>query len=340
MNQELSNKISNMGIVCAMLVVALHASPNEEVGSMAWVVDRFVSDGLGRTAVPFFFMASGFFLAKHVGEPRWWTDAVRKRVKTLLLPHLFWNLLWILLPVLREFFKGLVHGAISSPVIHWPSLVKLWGVFQPPPLGPTWYITTLFGFVLLSPLFVTLVRRCAAAAILSAAVLHVAFYRQDLALWGTWRWLTQSVFNLEGMVFFLVGLDFALNKRKGPSRLQGNCLIALAFLATGVRMHAEAVNCPFLFDHVRLFVIPGFLVLLWRIIPSTPWPKWIVSSAFPLYLIHYFMVDTLHRAICPHLSGIWQYGSIVSLAVVLSIAIGIAMRRISGRLAMVAFGGR
>ena len=340
MDQVLSNKISNMGVVCAMLVVALHASMNEEVGTATWFVDRFVNDGLGRAAVPFFFVASGFFLAKHVGEPKWWAAAVRKRVKTLLVPHLFWNLLWILLPVVREFFKGLSHGAISVPAVHWPSPADWWGVLRPPPLGPTWYITTLFGFVLLSPLFVTLVRRCAPAALLSAATLHVAFYRQDLALWGTGRWLTQSVFNLEGIVFFLIGLDIALNKRKRPSRMQGNFLITLAFVATVVRMYAEAVNCPFLFDHARLFVIPGFLILLWRIVPSTQWPKWLVASAFPLYLVHYFAIDTLHRAICPHLSGLLLYGSKIGLAITISIAIGLAMRRVSGRLAALAFGGR
>ena len=340
MDQALSNKISNMGIVCAMLVVALHASMNADVGTATWFVDRFVNDGLGRAAVPFFFMASGYFFAKHVGEPNWWAAAIRKRAKTLLIPFLFWNLLWILLPVVREFFKGMVHGAISIPAVHWPSPADWWGVLRPPPLGPTWYITTLFGFVVLSPLFVKLVRRCAPAAILSAALLHVAFYNPDPALWGQWRWLMQSIFNLEGIVFFLIGLDIVMNQRKLPSRMQGNCLIALALVATGVRMYAEAVHCPFLFDHVRLFVIPGFLVLLWRIVPPAQWPKWLVASAFPLYLIHYFVIDTLHRALCPHLSGLWLYGSKVGLAIVISIAIGLAMRRVSGRLAALAFGGR
>ena len=141
-------------------------------------------------------------------------------------------------------------------------------------------------------------------------------------------------------MFFLIGLNFALNKRKGPSRLQGDCLIALAFLATGVRMYGEANGFMSLYHHTRLFVIPGFLMFLWKIVPTTTWPKWLVASAFPLYLIHYFMVDTLHRAICPHLSGLWQYGTIVGLAIALSIAIGIVLRRTSGHLAMVSFGGR
>ena len=52
----LSSRISNMGVVCAMLVVALHICPNVEVGSFTWVVDRFINDGIGRAAVPYFFI--------------------------------------------------------------------------------------------------------------------------------------------------------------------------------------------------------------------------------------------------------------------------------------------
>ena len=340
MNQALSNKISNMGVVCAMLVVALHASMNADVGTATWYVDRFVNDGLGRAAVPFFFMVSGYFLAKHVGEPKWWPDAVRKRVKTLLVPHLFWNLLWILLPVVREFFKGLSHGAISIPAVRWPAPADWWGVFQQPPLGLTWYITTLFGFVVLAPLFVMLVRRCPSTTILFVVLLHIAFYDPNPALCGTWRWLTQSIFNLEGIIFFLIGFDFALNKRKAPSRTQGYFLMAIAFVATAVRMYSETTGCQPLYIHTRFFVIPGFLVLLWRLVPSTAWPKWLVASSFPLYLIHYFVIDTLHRVLCPHLSGLWLYGSKVGLAIVISIAIGLAMRCVSRRLSALAFGGR
>lgn len=305
-----------------------------------WLVDRFISDGLGRAAVPFFFMVSGFFLAKHVGEPCWWSAAICKRAKTLLVPHFFWNLLWILLPIAREAFKSLAHGSSSMPSIRLPSFTILWGVLQPPPLGLTWFITTLFGFVVFSPLFVGLVRRHAIATILAVSLLHVAIYNPSPALWGHWRWLVQSIFNLEGLVFFLLGLDFALNKRKAPSRIPGTVLIAIAFMATGLRIYAETIGCAPLYLHARLFVIPGFLLLLWRIVPSVPWPKWLISTAFPLYVIHMFMVDTFHRALCPHLPRELQFGVIALLAILSSIGISVAMRWISPRFASWVFGGR
>ena len=71
-DKALSNKIYNMGVVCAMLVVLLHIFPKVKAWSFTWCVDRFISDGLGRAAVPYFFVVSGFLLVRHVNEEGWW----------------------------------------------------------------------------------------------------------------------------------------------------------------------------------------------------------------------------------------------------------------------------
>lgn len=47
-DQILSSKISNMSIVCAVLVALLHIDPKVEIGSLTWFVDRFFNDMLGR----------------------------------------------------------------------------------------------------------------------------------------------------------------------------------------------------------------------------------------------------------------------------------------------------
>ncbi len=47
-DQTLSSKISNMSIVCAVLVALLHIDPKVEIGSLTWFVDRFFNDMLGR----------------------------------------------------------------------------------------------------------------------------------------------------------------------------------------------------------------------------------------------------------------------------------------------------
>lgn len=71
-DKALSNKISNMGVVCAMSVVMTHVFPKVEVRSFTWCVDRFIFDGVGLVAVPYFFIVGGFFLARHINESGWY----------------------------------------------------------------------------------------------------------------------------------------------------------------------------------------------------------------------------------------------------------------------------
>ena len=49
----------------------------------------FAEPGIGQCAVPFFFIASGFFLAGHMCETDWWNRECKKRVRMLLVPCLF-----------------------------------------------------------------------------------------------------------------------------------------------------------------------------------------------------------------------------------------------------------
>ena len=46
--------------------------------------------GLGKIAVPFFFLASGYFLAGHLDEDGWYGRKVKKRVFSLVIPLLLW----------------------------------------------------------------------------------------------------------------------------------------------------------------------------------------------------------------------------------------------------------
>lgn len=67
--KNLSAKMVNMSFVCAALVVSTHVGSPTPVGSFPWFFIEPLHEILGDMAVPYFFMASGFFLAGHMGEP-------------------------------------------------------------------------------------------------------------------------------------------------------------------------------------------------------------------------------------------------------------------------------
>ena len=89
LGMRLSNKIANMGFVCACLVVLIHSPMFGNVGFVTYLLKNF----LVRIAVPAFFMISGFLLARHCGEEGWYCREVCKRVKTLLVPLWCWCLI-------------------------------------------------------------------------------------------------------------------------------------------------------------------------------------------------------------------------------------------------------
>lgn len=71
-SSDVSRKIANMGLVCALLVVVIHLeNVPQDVGSLSWAVHYFLRYILAVAAVPYFFLVSGYFLAAHANERGW-----------------------------------------------------------------------------------------------------------------------------------------------------------------------------------------------------------------------------------------------------------------------------
>lgn len=136
-----SDKISAISFICTCLVVLIHVPIPSTQLSSGWYLSKFLSYGICLISVPSFFVISGFFLGLHQNETGWWKREVVKRIKSLLLPYLSFNLLYFLW--ISDFehlsFSTMIKATIGSP-------------FGFPTLGPTWYIRSLFLFVLISPL--------------------------------------------------------------------------------------------------------------------------------------------------------------------------------------------
>lgn len=91
--ENLSAKMVNMSFVCAALVVSMHVGSPTPVGSFSWFFIEPLHEILGDMAVPYFFMASGFSLEGHMGEPGWYPREMKKRFRTLFVPYVLWPLL-------------------------------------------------------------------------------------------------------------------------------------------------------------------------------------------------------------------------------------------------------
>jgi surface polysaccharide O-acyltransferase-like enzyme len=95
-----------------ILVVFIHnqdASIDKQLQETYWICNELFSEILGRVAVPLFFFFSGFlfFLNVNTFNIKNIKNKLESRVKTLLVPYLFWTMLIVIifnigLPLLKH----------------------------------------------------------------------------------------------------------------------------------------------------------------------------------------------------------------------------------------------
>ena len=153
---NLSRTFATMSFVCACMIVYLHTGHTGPYDAGWVVVVHKVLDALCRVAIPWFFFAAGFFLARHIGEEGWWKREVRKRIGTLLIPFWFWGVvIWIVYVGIAFLIKrtGVAYNGVDS--MEWFSVLGIMRVAGLDPFGnmPTmWFMRTLFLFVCMEDL--------------------------------------------------------------------------------------------------------------------------------------------------------------------------------------------
>ena len=202
LSDETSGKMANMGLFCAVLIVMLHAG---------W-------GGLTAIAVPWFFVASGYFLAGHVGEVGWWGREVRKRIRSLLIPMWIWGCVSLMIEC------GLIYGAgwigyeyRGKELALSHRVLKCIGIVFTENMGPLWFLRMLFILVVISPILMC----CNAVRLMMIALFAFAygwFELSDLPSGRLWHFLEYGI-SLRGLLYFSIG--------GGCERFQSKDLILL-----------------------------------------------------------------------------------------------------------------
>ena len=117
-------------------------------------VSEFLSHSLPRIAVPMFFFISGYyaFYKKDWSQRSIWMVELKKRVKTLLIPYLLWNSIYLVI-LLAKTQVGLRFGFSASDPFYITSVTQLlsyywWDVI----VYPLWYIRDLMVLCALGPI--------------------------------------------------------------------------------------------------------------------------------------------------------------------------------------------
>ena len=231
MTKENSLRIDFLKFICAILVVTIHCK------CPGGYIQELLVDGVATIAVPFFFLCSGYFLAKHLDTwPSWWS-ALRKRIRTLIVPYFIWSWLFAILIIAVAFSIDFCLGQhlgttpfTDGQGVGLSRILKLAGLWKTPPLYQLWYIRCLFAFVALSPLIVFMLKKFGRAwlTLCFLSTILIAILPNE-----TVKRVLRLVFSIGGLFYFSLGIYLFKKNITLP------CMGRVSFLIGG-----GGNNCP------------------------------------------------------------------------------------------------
>ena len=247
---------------------------------------------LGETGVPGFFFISGylFFLSK-----KSYTQKIKSRVHTLLIPYLIWNILLLLLYVIAYVigYPQDINGRHLADYNFMDYIRLFWdrgsyddGNFVPL-LCPLWYIRNLLIMSILSPILYYIIR-----------------YARELFLLliAAW-WLTtyHNAFIPQTVLFFSLGAYFSIfsiNPLQIATENKIIVTILFCIFATGDIFSHISIGTPInlqLHRFALIFNIPALLLLADYCVRHGYTSKLLPNSAFIVFCVHYPIVVLLRK---------------------------------------------
>ena len=198
-NQTTFESIEVLRFPLMILVVFIHVIPPESYPiQLRWDADsiytlftELISHLAGRIAVPSFFLFSGyfFFLKLHSFNTRIYIRQIRNRWRTLMIPYLFWVLLYVLLVVIKNLVLsklGVREDDMYAEIKDGHYYEVLWGG---PLLFPFWYIRDLICMVVLTPLFYLLFKYLKVLGLLLLVITYLMVWELNVPGLGTTAFL-------------------------------------------------------------------------------------------------------------------------------------------------------
>ena len=163
--KKISNKFRWFSLVMTIMIVCYHVAPHflDILIQHKSVVTSYVYhfyETFGQYGLIYFFGTSGYFFA--IGKDDF-DVKMKKRVRTLLIPYLAWNVLYLLFFLATD-RSAIVNMGITGIVV---------GITIDPYDNPLWYISVLFIYFLISIPFMNHLKNCGKFRIFSIVLILI-----------------------------------------------------------------------------------------------------------------------------------------------------------------------
>lgn len=238
-------------------ITAVHSfEPDSSIYPCAVGMTKFAAAFLSDNGVASFFFISGYlFFAGGEMTRRRYLDKVNKRVYTLFVPFVLWNLLMVayealpFMPGLHEHFPMLQGKEFEMTLTEF---VCGMGIYGYPHNANLWFIRELMCFVLLVPLLLPLIRRRAVWLVTALAVFSLLAPLTDVPYLRDVSW---------GLTFFAAGACLAVGKVDFSRVVKGRGMIAFSlFLMLGVAYLCFVDGHPYVAEVVKFLSLPLLIV--------------------------------------------------------------------------------
>ena len=285
--RENSQRIDALRFLLVIAIVVIHARGHKveidgsavgpaSLGGAAWFLQEILSSVVARTAVPLFFLFSGFLAAASLLR-HGYANVLKARVRTLLIPFLFWNALVFVL------------HAVASPG-SWTTAnpLAIFGVTGLPAAYHFWFVRDLILLVALSPLFLFAAR--IAPWPTTVGVLAYWFYSTEALLWSG------MPFSPSAVCFFQIGAILCLHRISITRRWLALATVAYAPLAIADALFPDTTPAGAWF-HAGVLLV-GMLAI-WHLggllTRHHPLPTFLTGSAFMVYAAHEPLLGAMQK---------------------------------------------
>ena len=222
------------GFLMSVLIFFIHLSTfynYSNTGNLMSTVNNILAltfkEGFTRFVVPLYFIIAGALFFRDYSREKY-VPKLRKRVKTLLIPYLMWNVIWMIFRIVTS-YTFISNYFIGRQKFEITPLNILLSLIHHKCNGHFWFVFDLIVFVVFSPVidFLTRTRK---RAICSIAVLML------LSLMG--YGIPASIFHTNtSIVYYLIGVaigKYGLARFLRPSSQQVRIISAAVLLGFGV----------------------------------------------------------------------------------------------------------
>lgn len=271
-------------------------------------VCRFFSMVLGSSAVPIFFMISGFLLFLKVDSysKDIYMEKLRKRWQTLAIPYFLWIVLYALEAIMSQEVGSLItHGKPWTDFIGffrqndcmhmfwdsrvWDERITWLGVEthkSGPFLLPFWYMRDLIVMILLSPIVYWLVKRLRIVWICFLGIIYMLDIKVS---WMSGTFVVASLFFSVGSYFGINKIDFTKALWKFRYVIFPLTLILVCLQTYGIDEKNIYILSPWLviFQSLALIILASVLCKFPKLLAFN---KKLASTSFFVYSIHLFVL--------------------------------------------------